>query len=83
MKGLATSANDGSVSVASQARLEAQEQGVSVRALDVGHEDILTSPDAIGRMNELLAERFRQQGEIGPATSCGESLKDQCWPGLL
>jgi pimeloyl-ACP methyl ester carboxylesterase len=60
---LATIANDGSVSVASQARLEAQKQGVSVRALDVGHDDILTSPDAIGRVNELLAERFRQQGE--------------------
>ena len=58
MKVLATIANDGSVSVASQARLEAQNQAVSVRALDVDHEDILTSPDAIGRVNELLAERF-------------------------
>jgi pimeloyl-ACP methyl ester carboxylesterase len=63
MKVLATIANDGSVSVASQARLEAQNQAVSVRALDVDHEDILISPDAIGRVNELLAERFRQQGE--------------------
>lgn len=63
MKVLATIANDGSVSVASQAWLEAQNQAVSVRALDVDHESILTSPDALGRVNELLAERFRQQGE--------------------
>jgi pimeloyl-ACP methyl ester carboxylesterase len=62
MKLLATFANDGSVSVASQARLEAQNEAVSVRAFDVGHDVILTSPDAIGRVNELLAERFRQQG---------------------
>ena len=59
---LATYANDGSVSVASQARLEAQNQAGSVRAIDVDHTDILTSPDAIGRMNELLAERFSRAG---------------------
>jgi len=59
MKVLATIANDGRVSVSSQARPEAQEQAVSVRALDVSHDDILTSPDAIGRVNELLEERFR------------------------
>jgi hypothetical protein len=59
MKMLARIANDGSVSVASQARLEAQEQARSMRALDVDHDDILTSSDAIGRVNELLEERFR------------------------
>jgi pimeloyl-ACP methyl ester carboxylesterase len=57
MKVLATFANDGRVSVSSQARLEAQEQAASVRALDVSHTDILTSPDAIARVNELLEER--------------------------
>jgi pimeloyl-ACP methyl ester carboxylesterase len=80
MKVLATIANDGSVSVASQARLEAQKQGVSVRALDVGHDDILTSPDAIGRVNELLAGRFRQQGENRASYEMRGSLKDQRWP---
>lgn len=33
-----------------------------MRALDVGHTDVLRSPDAIGRVNELLEERFREQG---------------------
>jgi hypothetical protein len=52
-------ANDGTVSVKSQARLEAQEQAESVRALNYGHVPILSSPEAVARINRLLAERFR------------------------
>jgi pimeloyl-ACP methyl ester carboxylesterase len=77
MKVLATFANDGSVSVASQARLEAQNQAASVRALDVDHTDILTSPDAIGRVNELLGERLRQQGENRASYALPGSFEEQ------
>jgi pimeloyl-ACP methyl ester carboxylesterase len=59
MKSRSKTANDGSVSVASQARLEAQEQAASVRAFDAGHVEILSSPDVIARVNRLLDERFR------------------------
>jgi hypothetical protein len=51
---------DGTVSVASQARLEAQEQARTVRALDYGHTQILRSPEVVERVNGLLAQRFRQ-----------------------
>ena len=58
MEGRAGAASDGSVSVASQARLEAQEQAASVRALDYGHVGILSSAEAVARVNGLLAARF-------------------------
>lgn len=59
MKASSGTANDGTASVASQARLEAQEQAASVRALDVGHVEILSSPEALAHVNRLLAQRFR------------------------
>jgi hypothetical protein len=59
MKGSSATANDGTVSVASQARLEAQEQAASVRAFDSGHTEILSSPEVIAHVNRLLGERFR------------------------
>ncbi len=51
-------ANDGKVTVASQARIEAQEQALSIRALNFGHFDIMRSPEAVERMNLLLNSRF-------------------------
>jgi len=51
-------ANDGSVTVASQARLEVQEQAATIRAFDRSHVGILGSPEAVARVNRLLAERF-------------------------
>jgi hypothetical protein len=59
MKGSSATANDGTVSVASQARLEAQQQAASVRAFDAGHLEILSRPEVIARVNQLLADRFR------------------------
>jgi pimeloyl-ACP methyl ester carboxylesterase len=59
MKSRSKIANDGTVSVASQARLEAQEQAASVRAFDAGHAEILSNPEVIARVNRLLDERFR------------------------
>jgi pimeloyl-ACP methyl ester carboxylesterase len=58
MKGSGKIADDGSVTVASQARVEAQEQALSVRAWDYGHVQILHSPEAVTRMNRLLDDRF-------------------------
>jgi pimeloyl-ACP methyl ester carboxylesterase len=51
-------ANDGTVSVASQARLEAQEQAATMRALDYSHGPILHSDETVSRLNQLLAARF-------------------------
>ncbi len=51
-------ANDGKVTVASQARIEAQEQALSIRALDFGHFDIMRSPEAVERLKLLLDSRF-------------------------
>jgi hypothetical protein len=51
-------ANDGSVTVASQARVEAQEQALTIRAWDYGHVDILHSREAVARMKLLLDDRF-------------------------
>lgn len=59
MSGRGRTAADGSVTVASQARLEAQEQAASVRAFDRGHVEILSAPEAVERVNRLLAETFR------------------------
>jgi pimeloyl-ACP methyl ester carboxylesterase len=58
MNGSSSQANDGSVTVASQARLEAQEQAASVRAFDRRHVEILGSEEPVTRVNQLLAERF-------------------------
>lgn len=51
-------ADDGRVSLQSQARLEAQDQAASVRALDYDHAGILHAPEVVDRMNRLLRERF-------------------------
>ena len=59
MSGSSDVATDGTATVASQARLEAQEEALSVRALDLGHVDILESPLTLERVNRLLGERFR------------------------
>jgi pimeloyl-ACP methyl ester carboxylesterase len=58
MAGASSTASDGSVTLASQARLEAQEQAATIRALDRRHVEILSSAEAIARVNRLLAERF-------------------------
>ncbi len=58
MKRSSHTANDGRVSVASQARLEAQQQAATIRAFDHGHVDILHSREAVDRLNLLLADRF-------------------------
>jgi hypothetical protein len=58
MAGASSVANDGTVSVASLARIEAQEQAVTIRALDYGHVDILHSPEMVARLNFLLDHRF-------------------------
>lgn len=49
---------DGSVTVASQLRLEAQQQVLSQLGLDYSHTGILESPEALRRVNRLLAARF-------------------------
>jgi hypothetical protein len=59
MPGRSGTASDGTVTLASQARLEAQEQAASVRAYDYGHVAILASPEVRERLNALLAQRFR------------------------
>jgi hypothetical protein len=66
MRRSASRADDGSVSVASQARLEAQVQAETIRALDFGHVDILESPEARERLNHLLAERFEPRWPLAP-----------------
>lgn len=58
MSGSSSTANDGTVTVPSEARIEAQEQAQSVRALDHGHVDILHAPETVGRLNRLLDRRF-------------------------
>ncbi len=58
MSGSSAIADDGTVSVASQARIEAQEQAQSIRALNYGHVPILHSPEVIQRINWLLEQNF-------------------------
>jgi pimeloyl-ACP methyl ester carboxylesterase len=58
MAGSSRTADDGIATVASQARYEAQEQATSVRALDLGHVDILESTITLERVNRLLRARF-------------------------
>jgi len=53
-----TVANDGSVTVASQTRVESQEQALTIRAWDYGHMSILDSPEVVQRMQLLLEDRF-------------------------
>lgn len=49
---------DGSVTVASQLRREAQDRVVSQLGLDYSHTSILRSDEARERVNELLGEIF-------------------------
>jgi pimeloyl-ACP methyl ester carboxylesterase len=58
MSGSSNIANDGSVTVASQIRFEAQEQALTIRGWNYGHVDILHSREAVERMNGLLDDRF-------------------------
>lgn len=58
MQGRGGRSSDGTVSVASQARIEAQEQAATVRAFDHGHTQILRSPEIVERVGRLLAQRF-------------------------
>jgi pimeloyl-ACP methyl ester carboxylesterase len=58
MSSSAKVADDGTVSVASQARREAVDEAITILPLDYGHVDILHSPDAVERVNLLLDGRF-------------------------
>jgi pimeloyl-ACP methyl ester carboxylesterase len=58
MSGRRRVADDGTVSVASQVRPEAQEQAATMRALDQGHVEILHSAETRERLNALLVQRF-------------------------
>lgn len=58
MGGSSARANDGSVTVASQMRREAQEEAASIRGYDRGHVEMLGGRDVLARVNQLLAERF-------------------------
>ena len=51
-------ASDGKVTLASQARIEAQEEALTIRAWDYDHAGILHSPEVVERMNLLLNNRF-------------------------
>jgi pimeloyl-ACP methyl ester carboxylesterase len=51
-----TGTNDGTVSIASQLRPEAQEQAIKIYGFDEGHMSILKSPRVIKTINEILAE---------------------------
>lgn len=51
-------ASDGKVTLASQARIEAQEEALTIRAWDYDHAGILHSPEVVERMNLLLNSRF-------------------------
>ncbi len=58
MRSRSSIANDGSVTLASQTRAEAQVQAKSLRAIDAGHVDILSNEETLARVKQLLAERF-------------------------
>jgi pimeloyl-ACP methyl ester carboxylesterase len=58
MSSSAKVADDGTVTVASQARREAIDQAITILPLDYGHVDILHSQDAVERVNLLLDGRF-------------------------
>jgi pimeloyl-ACP methyl ester carboxylesterase len=51
-------ANDGTVTVASQARLDAQREARSVRAFDEGHVGILHTPETLSHINALIEARL-------------------------
>jgi len=59
MRSRSSTANDGTVTVASQTQPEAQQQASTMRALDAGHVDILEHTETLTRVNQLLAKRFR------------------------
>ena len=50
--------DDGTVTMASALRAEAQQQASTLRSYDNGHSDILDNPDVVERVNGLLSERF-------------------------
>ena len=58
MNGSEDVADDGTVTVASQARLQMQEEAHTIRALDYGHVDILHSPELAKRLSLLLEQHF-------------------------
>jgi pimeloyl-ACP methyl ester carboxylesterase len=58
MPGSSPVANDGTVTLASETRPEAQQEAASIRAMDHGHVDILASEAVASRLNLLLDERF-------------------------
>jgi hypothetical protein len=58
MRGRGRVADDGTVTVASQLRPEAQAQALTLRGLDQGHVEILESREALDRLNLLLSQRF-------------------------
>jgi pimeloyl-ACP methyl ester carboxylesterase len=60
MAGSSSASNDGTVTVSSQARMEAVEQADSRWPLDYGHVDILHAPETVERVNDLLDRRFRR-----------------------
>lgn len=58
MSGSKSVASDGTVTVASQARLQVQEEAQTIRALDYGHVDILHSSEVVERVDLLLERHF-------------------------
>jgi pimeloyl-ACP methyl ester carboxylesterase len=58
MRGLGSVADDGTVTLASQARLQVQQEAQTIRAFDYGHVDILHSPEVVWRLGRLLESHF-------------------------
>ena len=50
--------DDGTVTMASALRMEAQQQASTLRGYDDDHSGILHNADAVERVNQLLSERF-------------------------
>ncbi len=49
---------DGTLTLKSEARIEAVEAAKSILPLDYDHHDILESPEAVARLNKILADTF-------------------------
>jgi pimeloyl-ACP methyl ester carboxylesterase len=58
MRRSGTAANDGKVSVSSQARVEALDRAASRWPYDYDHRDILSAPEVIDRVDQILSDRF-------------------------
>lgn len=56
--GSSAASDDGTVTVASALRIEAQQQARTLRGYDDGHAEILHDANAMKRVNQLLSERF-------------------------